>query len=145
MLAATRRWAYLGVGWCSLGLGVLGIPLPLLPTTPFLLLAAICFARGSEPLHHWLMSHPTFGPMIKNYQTQRAISRRTKWVSSVSLLIALSLSIAFRADPLILGLQACALCFVAFFIWRHPEPANTAANGSPDFTADEDCDANAPK
>ncbi|MEM1160041.1 MAG: YbaN family protein, partial [Pseudomonadota bacterium] len=63
-------------GWAAFGLGLLGAALPLLPTVPFMLLAAFCFARGSERFHRWLMNHPRFGPGIRDWQAHRAISRR---------------------------------------------------------------------
>ncbi len=71
-------------GSLSLFLGLLGIALPLLPTTPFLLLSATCYFRGSDKLYCWLMAHPTLGPYIQNFREEKAISIRVK-VISVSL------------------------------------------------------------
>ncbi|RZA08047.1 MAG: DUF454 domain-containing protein, partial [Proteobacteria bacterium] len=67
------RFLYLTIGWISLALGILGIFLPLLPTTPFVLLAGICFAKGSPRMHAWLINHPRLGPPIKDWQERRVI------------------------------------------------------------------------
>ncbi len=69
--------------WVSLGatfvlLGFIGIFLPVLPTTPFILLAAACFARGSQRFHQWLLSHPRFGPLVHDWQAHRSIPLRAK-------------------------------------------------------------------
>ena len=61
------------LGGIFLLLGVVGIVLPVLPTTPFVLLAAMCFAKGSMRCHQWLMKHPTFGKLIVDWQKHRAI------------------------------------------------------------------------
>ncbi len=65
-------------GALSLVLGIIGIFLPLLPTTPFILLAAACFARGSEKFHHWLITHQRFGPLVRDWQAHRSIPLRAK-------------------------------------------------------------------
>ena len=65
-------------GWLSLILGVIGIFLPLLPTTPFVLLAAACFARSSEKFHGWILAHPYFGKIVKNYQSGLGIEPRIR-------------------------------------------------------------------
>jgi uncharacterized protein len=70
--------AYIAAGFACVALGIAGIPLPLLPTTPFLLLAAFCFARGSERWHHWLMTHPTLSPYILAFQNKHGLTRAQK-------------------------------------------------------------------
>ncbi len=70
--------AYIAAGFTCVALGIAGIPLPLLPTTPFLLLAAFCFARGSERWHRWLMTHPTLSPYILAFQDKRGLTRAQK-------------------------------------------------------------------
>ena len=64
----TVRVLFVGLGVTALALGIAGIVLPVLPTTPFVLLAAACFARGSTKFHDWLLAHPLFGPMIIEWQ-----------------------------------------------------------------------------
>jgi len=66
------------IGVLAVLLGVIGIFLPLLPTTPFILLAAACFARGSDRMHSWLLSHRLFGQLLRNYQAGRGIPARAK-------------------------------------------------------------------
>ncbi|MYN15259.1 DUF454 family protein [Rugamonas sp. FT107W] len=66
------------VGCLAVALGVLGIFLPLLPTTPFLLLASACFARGSTRLHHWLLTNQMFGKYLRDYEDGKGIPLRGK-------------------------------------------------------------------
>jgi uncharacterized membrane protein YbaN (DUF454 family) len=81
LVVANRRWKsrlYVAAGFLSVALGLAGIPLPLLPTTPFLLLGAFCFARGSDRWHDWLIAHSTFGPYIRAFREKRGLTRRQK-------------------------------------------------------------------
>lgn len=114
------RVLWLMGGATSLALGVAGIALPLLPTVPFLLLAAFCFARSSERLHDWLVSHPTFGPPIDDWRRSGAISRRGKWAATVSIAAAFLLSLALGVGAKILLIQAVTLGCVLLFIWTRP-------------------------
>ena len=102
-------------------LGIVGLFLPLLPTVPFLILAAFLFARSSDRLHDWLMSHPRLGPPIHNWHEHGAISRRAKWISSLSILIAACLGVVFSLPPLLLTIQIGCLIIVAIFIWTRPD------------------------
>lgn len=86
-LASGVKAVLVAVGLVAVGLGVVGIFLPLLPTTPFLLLAAACFFRSSDRLYRWLMNHRVLGPFIRNYREHRAITRRTR-VTALTLLWA---------------------------------------------------------
>ena len=88
-----KRAILLSVGWLCVVLGVLGIFLPLLPTTPFLLLASACFMRGSPRLSRWLHQHPHFGPVLKNWHDNRAVSRTVKRRANITIVLSFSLSI----------------------------------------------------
>ena len=81
------RWVWIGGGTFFVGLGIMGIFLPLLPTTPFLLLAAACYARGSKRFYNWLLNNRWFGNYIKNYREGKGIPLKTK-ILSISLLWA---------------------------------------------------------
>lgn len=85
--AFTGRTLYLVLGFVCVGLAALGVALPLLPATPFLLLAAGCFARSSERWHNWLLSNATFGPLIRNWQIHRCIDRKIKFIALASLVL----------------------------------------------------------
>lgn len=115
------RIVLLAVGLLALALGAIGLFLPLLPTVPFLLLSAVCFARASERLHGWLLSHPVFGPPILNWNERGAISRRAKWLASISLFASFALAIGFRLGPTVLIMQGVALIGVAIFVWTRPD------------------------
>ena len=77
---------YKAFGFFFLLLALAGVFLPLLPTTPFVIVAAACFARSSEKWHQWLLANPTFGPMLRRWEEQRCISARVKAVALVSML-----------------------------------------------------------
>ena len=111
-------WATLGL--ICVGLGLIGILLPLLPTVPFMLLAAFFFSKSSERLHHWLIRHPTLGPPIIEWQTSGAINPRVKRIATVSIAAVFLLSVVLGLRPLILGIQAGVLILVLIFIWSRP-------------------------
>ena len=107
-------------GFIALGLGILGIPLPLLPTTPFLLLAAFCFSRSSERLHDWLVNHPRLGPPIKDWNEHGAIPFKTKLLATAMMAGAFGLAWAVGAPPIALISQLVILPMVGLFIWTRP-------------------------
>lgn len=115
------RWVWATAGLISLGLGIIGAFVPLLPTVPLVLLAAFCFARSSERLHAWLLDHPRFGPPIAQWRSRGAISRRGKWAATISVALAFGLSVLLGVRPLILGIQAAVLGCVMLFIWTRPD------------------------
>ncbi|MCG9714457.1 YbaN family protein [Shewanella insulae] len=88
-----KRGFYLLIGLSSLFLGLLGIAVPLLPTVPFILLAAFCFARSSSRLHDWLMTHPWFADALQNWHTERAIRRGLKRKAYIATCLSFSASI----------------------------------------------------
>lgn len=79
-------------GWFFIALGVLGIFLPLLPTTIFLLMAAWCFARSSQRFHHWLLSHPRLGPFIEAWQSGRGLEQGLRKRIIICLWLSLGIS-----------------------------------------------------
>ena len=81
------------VGGLALVLGVLGIFLPLLPTTPFLLLASACFMRSNDKFHYWIHHHPYLGPIIDNWDQHRAVSSAMKKRGYVLLAISFTFSL----------------------------------------------------
>jgi uncharacterized membrane protein YbaN (DUF454 family) len=86
------------LGFLFLAVAVLGVALPLLPATPFVLLAAACFARSSEKWHRWMLANKTFGPMIGNWEQNRCISRRVKLIAIASMTVVGSISIFYAAE-----------------------------------------------
>lgn len=116
-----RRGLWLAGGVAALMLGAVGVVLPLLPTVPFLLLAAFCLARSSGRLHRWLLDHRTFGPPIRDWQSTGAIRRKAKWLATVSIAGAFAVSVWLGLGPAVLGVQGAVLFAVALFIWTRPE------------------------
>lgn len=114
-------WTF--AGGLALVFGLAGIVLPLLPTTPFLLLAAFCFARASPRLEMWLVEHPRLGPPIRHWRAERALSRRAKIVALIAIAATFGLSLVLRLPPWVLLVQALTLGAVTLFLVTRPEPA----------------------
>lgn len=113
---------FVGTGTLSLILGILGIFLPLLPTTPFLLLASACYVRGSERMHRRLTEHPHLGPYIRNFEQGKGMPRRAKVI--VILVLWLSYAYTLYLVPqteLTIGLLVIALAVTVWLV-RMPEP-----------------------
>ena len=115
------RGLWLALGGLFLGLGLLGVVLPVLPTTPFLLLAAGCFARSSPRLHHWLLHHPVFGPPIRNWEENGAISRPAKRLAVVSMAAVLVLSLWLGLSWKVLVPQALLIAVGCWFVLSRPD------------------------
>jgi uncharacterized membrane protein YbaN (DUF454 family) len=94
----------IAIGFIFVGLGALGLVLPVMPTTPFLLVAAACFARSSDRFYNWLMELHLFGPIIKNWEETKSISRNTKLVSIGSMVLVGGFSIIFVVENLTIKL-----------------------------------------
>ncbi len=99
-LTPAQRYLFLVAGTISLGLGILGIPLPLLPTTPFLLLSAYCYARSSRRFYYWLINHKHLGKHIHNYWEHRGIAPRVKFGAIAFLWISMALTAIFAMDSI---------------------------------------------
>lgn len=111
-------WA--GIGLTALALGFVGVVLPLLPTVPFLLLAAFCFARSSDRLHDWLLAHRLFGPMIEDWRRSGAIRPGAKRAATLSIVAVFLVSVVLEVKPMVLTIQAAVLGCVLIFIWTRP-------------------------
>jgi len=110
-------------GWVSLILGIIGIFLPLLPTTPFVLLSAYCFSRSSERLHSWLINQPRLGPMIQNWERHGSISQSAKVTATVLMVGLFAFSLFFLSlSALIKSALICIGAGVLAFIWTRPVP-----------------------
>jgi uncharacterized protein len=111
------RWAFLLLGWFFVGLGVLGLFLPLLPTTPFLLLASSCFVRSSPRWQRWLMNSRWFGPTLRDWDEHRAVRRPVKVLAVVVVSIVLvfaavrDLHWLVRTLIIVLGLVGLAVVY----------------------------------
>ena len=122
VIAHAKRITLILIGLISLGLGVVGIFVPLLPTTPFLLVSAFAFANSNERLHQWLLDHNLFGPFIANWREHGAISRPTKIVSVLSMIAIVLFSIAMDAPNYVIIIQVLVLSTSATFILTRPLP-----------------------
>lgn len=115
------RALYLTAGFVCIGLAVLGLMLPVLPSTPFVLLAAACFARSSERFYNWLMNHRSFGPTVREWREHRSIPYRVKLSAIALMALSLGVSIVFFVQD---GwLQAALATFgllLAIWLYRIP-------------------------
>ena len=108
-------------GSVSLVLGLIGIVLPGLPTTPFILLAAACYAKASPRLHQWLLNHRWFGPMLRDWESDRSLTRRTKTVAIVSMLVMVGFSIwTFHGRTAVQLVLLVTAAIGAFVVLRIP-------------------------
>jgi uncharacterized membrane protein YbaN (DUF454 family) len=116
-----RRWLLLLVGCGSLGLGVLGVFLPLLPTTPFLLLSSYCFVHSSPRLNRWLLQHPWLGPFLRDWEQQRGVRRSVKVAALLMVLGVVASSWWFGSLPVALKWATTGFSAVGLFVvWRLP-------------------------
>ena len=125
---ARLRWAWWLLAWASLALGLLGVVLPGLPTVPFVLLSAYAAARGSERLHAWLLSHRRFGPLIRDWETHGAVSRRAKWLATVMMAVASAVMFLTAPRAWMAATGTAIMAVVAGWLWRRPEPRSPASS-----------------
>lgn len=122
------RAVWLAVGFSSVALAALGVALPLLPTTPFLILAAFAFAESSQRWHDWLHGHQVFGPIIADWNRYGAIRPRAKFIGVASMLAAFGLSLALGLNVTLLIIQGVALSGSAVFVLTRPSPPDAEDN-----------------
>lgn len=125
-LGALGWW---GLAWICLALAALGVVLPGLPTTPFVLLAAWAAARGSPRLHARLLAHPTFGPMIRDWQREHAVARRAKWAATLTMLLCALILFALSPSAWPALIASACMAAVALWLWLRPEPRGDGIEG----------------
>ena len=117
----TVRWLLWLAGTVSLALGLIVVVLPGLPTTPFVLLAAACYAKASPRLHGWLLNHHFLGPMVRDWEQHRSLTRRTKTVAIGSMVVMVGLSAwGFRHQPWVLAALLAAAAVGLIVVARIP-------------------------
>lgn len=114
------RWSLISFGWLCVALGTVGILLPVLPTTPFMLLAAACFAKSSPRFHRWLLANPVFGPIIINWQQERYIEPVAKRRSLIIITLTYGISI-YLLDQIYARISLIILWMICtYFVARLP-------------------------
>jgi uncharacterized membrane protein YbaN (DUF454 family) len=110
---------YKAFGFLFLGLGFIGIFLPLLPTTPFVLLAAGCFAKSSEKWHNWLLANRVFGPMIRNWEEHKCVSCNSRRIAVLSVIFFGGYSVMFSlANPYMITFGVALILFTLAYLYR---------------------------
>lgn len=113
--------AWYGLGWGALLFGMIGIVLPLLPTTPFVILAAAAFGNSSPRLRKWLTQHRKLGPLIAAWEDYGAIHRRAKRMAYLAMIACFALSVVLGAPLYAVVMQIICLCAVAIYIATRPD------------------------
>jgi uncharacterized membrane protein YbaN (DUF454 family) len=116
-----RRWLFIGLGLFFIGVAVLGAILPVLPTTPWVLLAGYCFARSSPRLHRWLRNSPYFGHLLRDWEMHRGIRWRVKIFAVCMVVTVIGATAIFSSAPdwaklSAMGLGAVGICTILFIV-----------------------------
>ena len=115
-----KRWCLMALGWLAFATGIVGIVLPLLQTTPFMLLAAALFARSFPRFHGWLLAHPWFGPPILDWQQYRGIRRHARRRAIIFILISFSVSLLVVPLPWVRWLLVVIMVILLTWLMRLP-------------------------
>lgn len=122
MKNALKNQLFILLGWFFIVLGIIGIVLPILPTTPFLIVALALFSNSSPKFHRMLLNNGWFGPILKQWEENRAISRKTKYKAIVMILSVFAISVAvFNEKIEVQVLLVCIAVVLLVFIWRIKE------------------------
>jgi uncharacterized membrane protein YbaN (DUF454 family) len=116
------RYFWLLTGLTAFAIGAVGVVLPLLPTTPFLLIAAFAFARSSTRLNRWLREHPLFGSLISNWHRDGSIDRKTKRIAILVIVVTPAITWLLGVPLWMIACQVVFLGAAAIFILTRPLP-----------------------
>lgn len=115
------RYLYLVGGWTAFFLGLVGAFLPILPTTPFMILAAFCFSKGSKQCHDWLLSRPVIGRNIADWERFGVIRTKSKCLATLMIVVLFSYTLIFVPVAIVLKFVISAIGLaVLIFIWTRP-------------------------
>ena len=119
VISRGKKMVWFVIGLVALVLGGIGVFLPILPTTPFIILAAFAFGKSIPAWRRWLLNNKTFGPIIEDWEETGAIAPRYKIMATTMMIAALALSFYLAIKPVIIGVQAlCMLVAFGFIITR---------------------------
>ena len=128
-LSGTKRFVWLGFGWFFFGAGFLGAFLPVLPTTPFMILALWCFTNSSPRLREWLYNHRIFGPPLRRWHEHRVIPAHAKMASIGAMSASLIYLVFFSGLAWYwLAASAALMAYGAWFILTKPSRVEEAGN-----------------
>jgi uncharacterized membrane protein YbaN (DUF454 family) len=119
LLPRWQRRIWMVCGAACLVAGVIGIALPLVSTTPFVLLAAFCFSRGSARYEQWMLNHPRFGPMVRDWRARRAVPLKAKQLAWVMMTLS-SVTAWWLLLPAVRWIPGASCSLVAIWLWRLP-------------------------
>lgn len=116
------RTVLIGLGGLTFAIGVIALFIPLIPTTPFLLISSYCFSKGSRRLHYWMTRHPQIGPPIVEWETHGVVRKKAKIFASILIVSSLSFPVVLlQGIPIYARLSAAAIGLgVIAFLWTRP-------------------------
>lgn len=114
------RYLWMAAGIVALLVGTIGIFLPILPTTPFVLIAAFAFGRGSQKLHNWLSGNSVFGPIIQDWEEHGTIAVRYRRIAYGAMALMIAVSLVKGLHPAVLLIQAMGIGWAVMFIRARP-------------------------
>ncbi|ESR26734.1 YbaN family protein [Lutibaculum baratangense] len=121
------RYLLMALGWLAIALGMVALVLPLVPTVPFLILAAMCFAKSSPRVHDWLVEHKRFGPPIRDWRDHGAVGRGLKLSTVGGFAAALAFSAAMGLGAWMLAAQAAFAAAAVSYVLTRPAVPRAAA------------------
>ncbi len=116
-----KKTLYLMAGHLSIILGTIGFFLPVLPTVPFILLAAFCYSKSSTKLHQWLLTHKYFGPPLVDWEENGTIGLKAKWLASIMISLVIIFRLPYLKIALVIRIIVIVILIgVLIFIWSRP-------------------------